>query len=624
MKTIKSKFIIAGILALVSMISMLALGQYTTQKVKVFDEVSIAISHTQAGMLTLRRNEKDFLARNDLKYRDKFTSNFSVLETNVNSLQEAISQAGLETTQVEAMKGAFADYQNSFFKLVSIQQKIGMHSKDGLYGALRDAVHQAETEIKTLQDQHLRADMLQLRRNEKDFMLRLNLKYLDKFNKNIGIFLQTLNHSDHPSANKDKLHGLMKQYQQRFKNLVKNNQHKGLTSKGGLLGEMRTTVHESEIQLAQITEQMNIKIQEEVGSMDTLLLVTNAIGFVLAILILAVLFWLANAILRPMQELGRIMTQAASENDLSLRMTIKTQDEIGKTGLAFNSMLEKFQMIVGQVSTSSSQIAAASEEMSAITTQTSQGIQNQQSQTEQLATAMNQMAATVQEVARNSIEAADAASQANNESNNGHQVVNTAVGTINTLAESIQKAATSIQRVENDSQQIGTVLDVIRGIAEQTNLLALNAAIEAARAGEQGRGFAVVADEVRTLAGRTQESTAEIQQMIESLQTGTAKSVQLMDESRELTQTSVEQTSKAGDAINGIVQAVDTINNMNTQIASAAEEQGSVAEEINQNVVSISEIADQTTQGASQTAQTSEDLARLAVDLQTLVAQFKA
>jgi methyl-accepting chemotaxis protein len=317
-------------------------------------------------------------------------------------------------------------------------------------------------------------------------------------------------------------------------------------------------------------------------------------------------------------------TQRLAEGDLTTRVQFDGRDEMSNIASSFNKMAEGFGDTVQGIMASAAQLASAAEEMSAVTVQTSQGIQEQQSQTDQLATAMNEMAATVQEVARHAMDAATAAATANDESAKGRQVVNDAVNTIDALAEAIAQSAAAIERVEADSNRIGTVLDVIRGIAEQTNLLALNAAIEAARAGEQGRGFAVVADEVRTLAGRTQESTQEIQEMIESLQVGSKEAVQLMELSREQTQSGVEQTAKAGDALSAIADEVGRINDMNTQIASAAEEQSSVAEEINQNVVTINQVADESAQGAEQTARASEDLAHLASELQQMVAKFKA
>jgi len=234
------------------------------------------------------------------------------------------------------------------------------------------------------------------------------------------------------------------------------------------------------------------------------------------------------------------------------------------------------------------------------------------------------MSATVQEVARYAGEAAVAASETTQQADTGRQVVNTAIDSMKMLASEIEQAADVIHKLEEDGVKIGAVLDVMRGIAEQTNLLALNAAIEAARAGEQGRGFAVVADEVRTLASRTQESTREIQEMIESLQSGTEAAVTAMDSSRNQAQNGVEKISIAGDALGTIVNGIIHINDMNTQIASTAEEQSAVAEEINQNVAKISLISETATTNAAQTQKASEELSCLSVDLHQLVLQFKS
>lgn len=344
----------------------------------------------------------------------------------------------------------------------------------------------------------------------------------------------------------------------------------------------------------------------------------------LLILIVGCLVWvLRRMVARPIDQVVGCMLQAEQQGDLTCRLAENGRDEMAVLSKATNRFMSNIQSFMQDVVNSASQLTAAAEQMAAVTEQTNQGVRQQQSETDQVATAINEMSATVQEVARNAAEAAKAAHDADGEAVKGKQVVSATITAIDALAREVEKAATAIHKVESDSENIGTVLDVIRGIAEQTNLLALNAAIEAARAGEQGRGFAVVADEVRTLAQRTQQSTQEIQGMIERLQSGASDAVSVMEQGRKQAESSVQQADQAGRALEAITQAVATINDMNAQIASAAEEQSAVAAEVDRNIINISSVADQTAQGAQQTAAASEQLARLATELQSRVAKFK-
>jgi methyl-accepting chemotaxis protein len=354
-------------------------------------------------------------------------------------------------------------------------------------------------------------------------------------------------------------------------------------------------------------------------SLKTLTL-TVMLSVLLAMVYIFSAFYMA--VLRSIAELKHAIQRMAG-GDLTVQLTLETRDEIRHIADQINAMGSRFRELVGNVLRSTHQVATAAEELSAVSEQTNVGINEQLAQTDQVATAVNQMSATVQEVARSAASTSDATRNAQQESHTGHGVVRDTVTTINLLAEEIRSAAGAVRKLGDDSQEIGKVLDVIRTIAEQTNLLALNAAIEAARAGEQGRGFAVVADEVRTLAGRTQQSTQEIQAMIERLQAGARTAVHAMEASEVKTEEGVSMAARAGEALDSITRSVATIADMSAQIASAAEEQSTVAEEINRNVTQIAQVSDQNAAASTQTASSSTELARLAEELNGMVAVFQ-
>ncbi len=379
---------------------------------------------------------------------------------------------------------------------------------------------------------------------------------------------------------------------------------------GALVGSLRDQVRTTSGALVNL-----------VSTTDAWIVILLVIGLVLG----GVIAWAITAmIIAPLKTaLDAMADIVGGEGDLTRRLDDSHNNEIGQLAHGFNMFASLVHHMVSEVVGYTQRLTQSADRLTTITEETSRGADRQQTQTDGVVAAVNEMAATGQEVAANTLAAADAAKNADVAAADGRNVVGQTIEVINDLATEVQRAGEVIHGLEHDSEAIGGVLDVIRGIAEQTNLLALNAAIEAARAGEQGRGFAVVADEVRTLASRTQQSTAEIQIMIERLQKGAQEAVQVMGQSKRRADDSVEQAVKAGSTLESISAAVGIINQMNTQIATAAEQQNAVAEEINRSVVGISEVTEQTAAGAQQTASASNELNELASQLSGMVKQFK-
>ncbi|MBH3430524.1 methyl-accepting chemotaxis protein [Pseudomonas alkylphenolica] len=343
----------------------------------------------------------------------------------------------------------------------------------------------------------------------------------------------------------------------------------------------------------------------------------------LALLLGSLAAWLITVqITTPLKQTlalaGRIAT-----GDLRLDERPQRRDEMGQLQESVHAMTLSLRELIGGIDQGITQLSSAVEQLAAVSEQTKVRITQQRDETDQVATAMNQMSATVHEVARSAEQASQAATIADQQAQLGDQVVGEAVEQIEQLARQVDHSIGAMHQLASESQRIGSILDVIKSVSEQTNLLALNAAIEAARAGEAGRGFAVVADEVRGLAQRTQHSTEEIEQLIGNLHDGTGQVTRLLDNSKSLTHDSVELSRRAGDALGQITRTVSNIQGMNQQIATASEEQSAVAEEINRSVMNVRDVSDQTSAASEETAASSVELARLGTHLQGLVGKFQ-
>ncbi|MGF6317524.1 methyl-accepting chemotaxis protein [Pseudomonas frederiksbergensis] len=343
---------------------------------------------------------------------------------------------------------------------------------------------------------------------------------------------------------------------------------------------------------------------------------------VMASLLTVLLAWLlTRSILTPLNR-AVLAAETIAGGNLSKVIEVDGNDEPARLLGALAAMQTNLRKTIEQIAGSATQLGAAAEELSTVTQEASRGLQQQNNEIEQAATAVNEMTAAVEEVARNAVSTSEASNQSTQAAREGRDRVVETVDAIQTMTHDVQNTALMIEGLATQGRDIGKVLDVIRAIAEQTNLLALNAAIEAARAGEAGRGFAVVADEVRALAHRTAQSTQEIEKMVAGIQNGTGEAVSSMQQSNQRTQSTLEMARAAGIALEQITQSIQLINERNLVIASASEEQAQVSREVDRNLVNIRDLATQSAAGANQTSAATHELSRLAVDLNAMVARF--
>jgi methyl-accepting chemotaxis protein len=591
-------------------------------------------------ILQARRLERSFAIEPTPESAGRVRDSLAQVQTLQGQLEQ--SAAPPELKRLQAMGRAVADYLSQFDSYVDLQNKAREARTDmgNAAGEARDQFEVIELDMyDAVRELRLRGDrlkgsdpltlaetasglskrMLDLRSQESLFIIDGSSKALEEW-EYVAEDLQGVARSLSVWLNEQQKGAIEKAlqsldlYQRSFFYYQQISEQKR-TTEGAMIERARAV-----FDLAEAAQRSAEQSMQETS--DRGLATLAVMGGAAVVLGLLAALLISRSIVSPLRQ-AVAFAQRIAEGDLSQDLPQDRRDEPGQLMAAMQRMSLSLRSLIGRIGGGVGQIAAAAEQLSAITAQTSAGVQTQKQETEQTATAMHQMAATVQEVAQSAEQASQAARDADKEAQQGNQLVQQAVSQIGDLALEVEQSAAAIQSLNQESTRIGSVLEVIRSVAEQTNLLALNAAIEAARAGEQGRGFAVVADEVRALARRAHDSTEEIESLIAGLQRMAQGAVKQMDSSRELTRRTVTLADQAGDALGRITQAVSTIEQMNQQIAAAAEEQSTVAETISESVTRVRDIGEQSASASEQTASSSAELARLGVELQGLVAEFR-
>ncbi len=589
-----------------------------------------------------RFNEKNFFLRGQASYVDGTIKAIEKASAIAKAAQARLKDPDQKTAMAN-IQTDLEEYRDAFQRMVA-QQADSESALDLMETRARKAVdgfvqleeffqNLAQQQLKSGQDLEARETQLMIRRSGELAREMLDARRIEK---NYVLSKST----EDSAALNDRLSAIRKGTQELADYAVTSSGQDRIAELTSALGSYETTLSaltrnlvsmaQDEARVTELAKDARQQAEAALASerslmsktRDTALLILFCATVVAMVVGTGSALLITRSIVRPLEQLVAHAGKVA-DGDLSEDITTHRKDDLGRLMMAMQVMTENLRHLVKEVSDGISQIASSAEELSAVTEQTSAGAKQQRDQTDQVATAMNEMTATIQEVAHNAEAAAHSASDSDARAQEGYSVVSTAMSKIETLSHNIDDTAKQISKLRDDSANIGTILDVIRDIAEQTNLLALNAAIEAARAGEQGRGFSVVAEEVRALAKRTQDSTGEIENLVNNLQQGAYQAVESMHSNSESAESSVHTSRTAGEALSSIADSATTIQSMNQQIATAVEEQTSVSEDISETIVSIREITEQNATANDQIAVSSNDLAHLGSDLKRISDRFK-
>jgi methyl-accepting chemotaxis protein len=609
--SIKQKLYVIVSLVVLSLIGLYVENAANQHKVANLIEIKSELKDLKIAMLQLRRSEKDFLLRKDVKYRQTFEQTFKQSTHLFTDIEQRLVTADISVEELSVIQASLQRYRQVFDDLIEASITKGVDKDSGVYGNLRAATHVLENVIESTGDFESQVFLLTLRRHEKDFILRNDAKYVDRLLKTAELLKNRLSSSDNRQQ--------LATYVNEFNNFFEISKEIGLDSKSGIRGVMRAAVHKVEEELNKEVDLLNNYIGENIAQTEKQHLLFTII---VLLVITSVIILVARQIITPLNSFSTRISEIRKANDLTQRTT-ERHDEIGKISKEFNVFMAHFQTLIQSIDKTVDSLSASSSVVSRSVAKTTEGIVNQAQESDMVATAVTEMGIVAGEIANNARMTKEKTDEASLKAVEGKEKLDSTVVNINQLSEQLINAGEEIVQLQEKSNGITSVLEVIKGIADQTNLLALNAAIEAARAGEQGRGFAVVADEVRTLAVRTQDSTAEITAIISELQATTSEIVVTVNTCKEQGINSVNQAQDTEEVLNEIITDVNAIAEMTVLVATAVEQQAVVVKDVDENIIRIRDIGEQVSSDSLENSQASDDVAALASELHEEASIFK-